>query len=93
MGSPVIMLSSTEEEPSMMMPSTGIFAPGFTRKISPTFTSLKLTVFSTPSTITWASEGERFISFRMASPVFLWAFASNNCPSKTSVMITHTLSK
>ncbi len=47
--SPVSMDSSTEVRPSMTSPSTGIFSPGFTRRISPTSTSSMGISISLPS--------------------------------------------
>ena len=70
-GSPVIMLSSTLELPSVILPSTGTFSPGFTLNTSPIFTCESGTFCSCPSTIKLASSGDRFISSFMALPVFL----------------------
>ena len=77
MGSPVIMLSSIVVFPSMILPSTGIFSPGFTRSISPILISDTGMLFSVESFIKCASEGTKFMSSLMAFPVFWCAFASS----------------
>jgi hypothetical protein len=46
-GSPVIMLSSIVVLPSIISPSTGIFSPGFTFRMSPILTSEIGIFFST----------------------------------------------
>jgi hypothetical protein len=48
-GSPVIMLSSTDERPSVTTPSTGTFSPGRTRIRSSTCTASSSTSSSWPS--------------------------------------------
>ena len=92
-GSPVIIDSSTELSPSVSQPSTGIFSPGRTRRVSPTRTSSSGTSRSMPSRTTRASGGASDMSARMAAPVRCRARSSSNCPSSTSVMIMAAASK
>ena len=91
--SPVIMLSSTPEAPSVTTPSTAIVSPGRTRTMSPTRTSAMATSSSRPLRSTRAVRGARLISRRIASEVWLRARASRNRPSRISVMIAAEVSK
>ena len=93
MGSPVIIDSSILLSPSMMLPSTGIFSPGFTRSKWPCSILSIAIVFSTPSTTKVAVEGTNFNNSFMAPLVWLWALASKSCPNKTKVNITVVASK
>ena len=69
-GSPVIIDSSMLEFPSIILPSTGIFSPGFTLRISLILISESATFFSFSFTTKLAVSGERFINASMAFPVF-----------------------
>ena len=94
MGSPLIMLSSTNEEPETIIPSTGILFPGFTRRISPGTTWLMEISFCSPLlimaiTVLACSP----ISFLRADEVFAFAFSSNILPSRIKVTITAEASK
>ncbi len=94
MDSPVTIDSSTELRPSSTMPSTGIFSPGRTRSLSPTFTCSSGTSYSLPSSrMMRASLGERSSSARMALLVRLRARSSRTCPSSTRTMIAAAASK
>ena len=68
-GSPVIMLSSTEERPSVTTPSTGTLSPGRTRRMSPERRSSSGTSSSLSPVTRRAVLGARSISARIASPV------------------------
>ena len=91
--SPVIMLSSTPEEPSVTTPSTAIVSPGRTRTTSPTRTSAIGMFSSVSPRTTRAVRGARLIRRRMASEVWLRARASRNRPSRISVTIAAAVSK
>ena len=94
MDSPVRALSSTAEDPSTTMPSTGMDSPGLTRSICPIWTSEASTVVSLPSGPTrCASLGARSISPSMALPVFDLLRHSRYLPTVTSVRIVPALSK
>ncbi len=98
--SPVSIDSSTLERPAINSPSTGIFSPGRTRMISPTWTSSIGMSIGTPlgmppaappgmpSRITRAVLALRPISLRMASEVLPRARASSRRPSRIRVVIT-----
>ena len=93
-GSPLIMLSSTNELPDCTVPSTGILSPGRTRIKSPGLTFSKDTIFSRPSpskTVTLA--GCKPISFLMADEVSALARSSSSLPSRMNTMITAADSK
>ena len=86
--SPVIMDSSTALDPSSTTPSTGILSPGRTRSRSPGFTSSSGMSCSEVSSLSRrAIFGLRSSSARMALEVWLRAFNSSTCPSKTRVTI------
>jgi len=91
--SPVIMLSSTDETPSTITPSTGTRPPGLTITISPGATSAAGTSISAPSRTMIAVSGCRFMSFLIASEVLPLARASKYLPRSTSVMTTADASK
>ncbi len=74
-GSPVSMLSSTADEPSMTTPSTGTFSPGRTRTTSPTRTSSIGSSPSLPSRSTRAVRGCKAIRARILPRVRLVARA------------------
>ncbi len=93
MDSPVIIDSSTDDEPSTTTPSTGSFSPGRTMTTSPTRTSSTPISRSSPSRSTCAPRGLSPAKARMASPVPMRARASSNCPTSISVMTTPTDSK
>jgi len=65
------MLSSTEECPSIIIPSIGIFSPGFTTTISPTLTSSTFIFISFPFLITLAIFGLNPINFLLLQMFFL----------------------
>jgi len=75
-GSPVIMLSSMTAVPDVSTPSTGIFSPGFTSRMSPTLTSSKGISCSSPLRMTRATGGTRFSKALMAELVLLCARSS-----------------
>ena len=94
MGSPVMVDSSTEPEPSRTVPSTGTFSPGRTRKLSPTRMASIATSSSLPSRPTRrAVRGARPISALMAPEVALRARNSSTWPTSTSTTITAAASK
>ena len=93
-GSPEIIDSSTLERPSVTTPSTGIFAPGFTRRTSPTTTASSATADSVPSGPTRSAvSGTRFSRSSMAPDVRARARSSSTCPSRASATITAAASK
>ena len=67
--SPVIIASSTDVVPSVIIPSTAIFSPGFTTTIFPTFKFSIITSFSTPFSMIFAFFGCNPISFFIADEV------------------------
>ena len=91
--SPVNADSSTEEKPSITMPSTGTDSPAFTTSVSPACTSSTGTVNSCPSRSTVAVLGARFINLVMASEVLPFARASSVFPNVISVRIMPADSK
>ena len=92
-GSPVIIDSSTNEEPSTTSPSTATFSPGRTSSTSPTVTSpIGISTTSAPRR-TRALRGWMRIRRRMASLVLPRARASSRRPIRISVMITAAASK
>jgi hypothetical protein len=93
-GSPVIMDSSTFDEPSRQTASTGIFSPGRTRSLSPTCTSPSGTSTSRPSdSMRSAVFGASASSLRIAWLVSPMARSCMTSPSITSVTITAAASK
>lgn len=76
-GSPVTIDSSTGLVPSVSRPSTGIFSPGRTRRVSPTRTASSGTSCSLPSRTTRAVGGASDSSSRIAAPVRLLARSSS----------------
>ena len=93
-GSPVTSDSSTELDPSIAIPSIGIFSPGRTRSTSPTAMCSTGMSSSVPSARTRrAVFGESFSSARMAADVRLRARNSSTWPSRTSAVITAAASK
>ncbi len=91
--SPVIMLSSIVECPSIMTPSTGIFCPGFTSIVSPFFTSSIGISVSSPSLMIIAVFGVNPISFFIASLVFPFALSSRVLPSSMNIISIPATSK
>ena len=91
--SPVRADSSTEEEPSITMPSTGTDSPAFTISVSPACTSSTGITTSCPSRSIVAVFGARFISLVIASEVFPFARASSVFPKVISVRIMPADSK
>ena len=93
MDSPVIMDSSTADEPAITTPSTGSCSPGRIAIISPTATcSTGISSSISPRT-TRAFFGCNPANARMASPVPTRARASSNWPTSISVITTPTASK
>ena len=91
--SPVRTDESTEELPSITVPSTGIFPPGRTTTMSPALTSEIGTVSSSPSLIIVAVFGAKSKSFVIASVVFPFERDSRYYPTVTSVRIVPADSK
>ena len=91
--SPVTIDSSSDERPSVTMPSTGTFSPGRTRRMSPTATSSSATSSSVPSRTRRAVFGARSISARIAPDVASRARNSSTWPSSTSTVMTAAASK
>ena len=88
-GSPVIMLSSIDERPSITSPSTATLSPGRTRNRSPATMFSSGASYSVPSgSIRRAVLGARSMSARIASPVRSRARNSSTCPTKTSATMT-----
>ena len=92
-GSPVTIDSSTFEEPSTTLPSTGIFSPGRTRNRSPTRTSERGISFSTPFSIRKAMAGASASSCRMAWLVCPMARSCITSPTDTRVTMMAAASK
>ena len=92
-GSPVSMDSSTEEAPSVTVPSTGIRSPGRTRRRSPLRTSATGISVSEPDRTTHAVSGASFISSRIAPDAFRRERDSRNFPSIISATIMPAVSK
>ena len=91
--SPVRADSLTAVSPSRIIPSTGMLSPGRTTKISPLRTSSIPTEISSPSRITDAVLGARFIRERRASVVFPFERASSIFPTVMSARIIAADSK
>jgi hypothetical protein len=88
-GSPVIMLSSTDDLPSTTSPSTGTLSPGRTRSKSPSAMFSSGASYSEPSgRIRRAVLGERSRSARIASPVRSRARSSRTWPTKIRATMT-----
>ena len=92
-GSPVIILSSMTALPSFITPSTGIFSPGLTRRISPALTCSRGISTSFPLVTSLATGGTRFNKALMAELVFPCAFNSRTWPIRTRVIMTAEASK
>ena len=92
-GSPVSMDSSTDDMPSIIIPSTGILSPGRITTISPSFTAEIGTCFSSSFSSMVAVLGTRPISFFMAPPVLPFVLASSSLPNLIRVIITADVSK
>jgi len=91
--SPVIILSSIKELPSIILPSTGIRSPGIISKMSPFITSLIDISCSFLFRITLAVFTFKPISFLIESDVFDLAFASKYLPKRMSAIIITAASK
>ena len=92
--SPVTIDSFTALLPLVTMPSTGIFSPGLTRKISPGLTSSRAISSSCPSSRTiLAVFGASPSNSLIAALVWLRARNSSTWPSRTRVVITAAASK
>jgi hypothetical protein len=95
--SPVSIDSSTEDEPSTTVPSTGTFSPGRTRTRSPTATwsmgTSTSTVPSGPSRRTRAVVGARPTSVLMEAAVRFLALSSSQRPIRTRATTMSAVSK
>ena len=91
--SPVRADSSIVEAPEITIPSTGTLAPGFKINSSPALISFAGISTSTPSLITVAISGIRFISPLIASVVFPFDIDSSNLPTVIRVTIMAADSK
>ena len=91
--SPVSALSLTALWPSRTTPSTGMFSPGRTTKMSPFSTSSTPTVTSWPSRRTVAVLGASFMRLLSASVVLPLLRASSILPTVMSVSIMAAASK
>jgi hypothetical protein len=92
-GSPVIMDSSTQDEPSRTSPSTGSRSPGRTSTWSPGRSCSASSSSTSPARVTRAVRGRRPMSLRMASEVSPRARASRKRPTRIRVMMTAEASK
>ncbi len=91
--SPVIMDSSTDEDPLMIFPSTAIFSPGRTMTTSPCTTESTAISKVFPSRTTRAVFAASPMSFRIASDVFPFVRASSHFPNRTKVTRNAAVSK
>ena len=91
--SPVRAASFTAEFPSIITPSTGMFSPGRTRKISSVRTSDILTSVSIPPLSTTAVCGASFMRLLRASVVLPLDLASSILPTVMRVSIIAADSK
>ena len=91
--SPVSADSLTAVVPSIISPSTGIFSPGLTTKISPFFTASTEISCSTPSLTTVAVFGASCIRLFKASVVLPFECASSIFPTVISAKIMAADSK
>ena len=78
--SPVNATVFNAELPSMTTPSRGTFSPGFTKMVSPTFTSSGETVSTLPSLSTLATSGRMSIRCEMLARLFPSAYPSKSSP-------------
>ena len=85
--SPVNIDSSTDVVPSVIIPSTAIFSPGFTATIFPTLRFSIITSFSAPFSMIFAFFGCNPISFFIADEVCPFVLASNNFPNEIKVIM------
>ena len=81
MDSPVIDASSSAPDPPTTTPSTGTFAPFFTRTVSPVRTSRVGTSSCTPSRRTTATSGASATSSASAERVRSSVAVSSACPT------------
>ncbi len=86
-GSPVSMDSSTNDCPSITRPSTGIFSPGRTRKVSSKPTSSMGISISLPLRTARAVLGCKPIKRLMAAEVLPRALVSKAAPKETRAII------
>ena len=91
--SPVIMLMSTLEDPSMTTPSVAIFSPGRTTTTSSIRTTDAGMDTSTPSRSTVANLAPSANSERKASPAEFFARVSKNLPNRMNVVTDAPTSK
>ena len=90
--SPVNIDSSIEVDPKVITPSKGIFCPGLTTAISPTFISSIGVFTSIPSINNIASLAPNSNNFFNAPCVLLTLIFSKDFPKKTKATITPALS-
>ena len=92
--SPVIVLSSINEEPEMISPSTGILSPGFTSNLSPILTwEICISTICPSSPTTFTIEGCNPISFLSADEVLDFALSSRSLPKRIKAITTADASK
>ena len=91
--SPVTIFSSTEEWPSVTMPSVAIRSPGLVRKTSPSLSCSAGISDSAPSLMTVAVGGCNAISFLIASVALPRTACSRSRPVRMSAMIMADVSK
>jgi hypothetical protein len=91
--SPVIILSSMNEFPSVTFPSVGIFSPGRITSVSPTIILEMSISFSMPFLITLAVFTPSPISFLIAPEVRCLALSSKYLPIRMKEIITTEASK
>ena len=92
-GSPLSMDSSTDDAPSVTMPSTGMRSPGRTSTVSSICTCVMGISFSMSFSTMVATLGRSPISLRMAPPVRPLVRDSSIFPNLIRVMITAEVSK
>ena len=91
--SPVILDWSTEEDPSIITPSTPMLSPGFTSIISPFKTSSMFIIISSFSRNTVSFFGAKFTNLLIASLVLPFDFVSKYFPTVINVNIIPADSK
>ena len=91
--SPVIADLSIKVLPSVITPSTGIYSPCLTTRISPAATCETGTSISFPSTSFVTLSGARRRSFSISLPVRRFDFSSSHLPTVTRVKMVAADSK
>ena len=92
-GSPLSILSSTYDEPSVTVPSTAMRSPGLMTIVSPGRASSTGIVCSPDGLRTVTVRGCNPISFLMAVVVLCLARSSSNRPKRIKAIITEAASK